>query len=124
MITDRVIVQEAAKSLGVKHDATSQDATQATVVLAKEETISEHRDQVDFLRRELERKDAILMSLTQGVPELEAPAREPAAFHTNEDGAGGHSRSGEGVGATPVDREPQKDPDGVRAPWWRRWFGG
>jgi hypothetical protein len=124
MITDRVTVQEAAKRLGVKHDATSQDATQAAVVLAKEETISERRDQVDFLRRELERKDAILMSLTQGVPVLEAPAREPAAFHTNEDGAVGHSRSGEGVGATPVDREPQKDPDGVRAPWWRRWFGG
>ena len=29
-------------------------------------------DQIDFLRRELERKDAILMSLTQRIPELEA----------------------------------------------------
>src|SRR5215216_7487402 len=28
-------------------------------------------DQIDFLRRELERKDAILMSLTQRIPELE-----------------------------------------------------
>src|SRR5919107_5375824 len=109
---------------GARTQPTSQDAPQAAVVLAKDETISELRDQVVFLRRELERKDAILMSLTQRVPELEAPAREPASFQTNEDGAGGHSRSGEGVGATPVDREPQKVPDGVRAPWWRRWFGG
>ncbi len=31
-----------------------------------------------FLWRELERKDAILMSLTQRIPELEAPVTEPA----------------------------------------------
>src|SRR5918997_3699562 len=29
-------------------------------------------DQIDFLRRELERKDTIIMSLTQRIPELEA----------------------------------------------------
>src|SRR5215212_214315 len=32
-------------------------------------------DQIDFLRRELERKDTIIMSLAQRIPELE-PARE------------------------------------------------
>ena len=109
---------------GAKAQPAAQDTTQDAVVLAKDETISELRDQVDFLRRELERKDAILMSLTQRVPELEAPARKPASSQTHEDAAGGPSQTGEGVGATPVDREPQKGPDGVRAPWWRRWFGG
>src|SRR3954454_2673616 len=33
-------------------------------------------DQIEFLRRELERKDTIIMSLTQRIPELEA-APEP-----------------------------------------------
>src|ERR687889_1416463 len=30
-------------------------------------------DQIEFLRQELERKDAIIMSLTHRIPELEAP---------------------------------------------------
>jgi hypothetical protein len=110
---------------GAKTRPTSQDATQDAVVLAKDETISELRDQVDFLRRELERKDAILMSLTQRVPELEAPARERAFSQRHEDAAGGPARGGEGVGVTPVDREPQNGSDRARASWWRRrWFGG
>ena len=41
-----------------------------------EELVEAYRDQVEFLRRELERKDTLLMSLTQRVPELE-PAQEP-----------------------------------------------
>src|SRR5215208_4384769 len=72
---------------GAKARTTSQDATRHAVVVAKDETISELRDQVDFLRRELERKDAILMSLTQRIPELEAPAREPTSYQGRVDGA-------------------------------------
>jgi hypothetical protein len=37
-------------------------------------------DQIDFLRRELERKDTIIMSLTQRIPELEA-SPEPRRPH-------------------------------------------
>ena len=37
-------------------------------------------DQIDFLRRELERKDTIIMSLTQRIPELEA-SPEPREGH-------------------------------------------
>ena len=105
--------------------AKTQPASQDAIVLAKDETISELRDQVDFLRRELERKDAILMSLTQRVPELGAPAWETASSERHEDSSGGPARAGEGVGAAPVDREPQNGSDGVRAPWYRRLlFGG
>jgi excisionase family DNA binding protein len=82
---------------GAKTQTTSQDATQDAIVVAKDETISELRDQVDFLRRELERKDAILMSLTQRVPELEAPARKSAPSQTHEKAAGGPSEDGEWV---------------------------
>jgi uncharacterized coiled-coil protein SlyX len=109
---------------GARTQPTSQDATQDAIVLAKDETISELRDQVAFLRRELERKDAILMSLTQRVPELEAPARKSAPSQTHEKAAGGPSEDGEWVGATPVDREPQNG-SGVREKsWFRRLFGG
>ena len=41
-----------------------------------DELLEVYREQVDFLRRELERKDTIIMSLTQRIPELE-PVQEP-----------------------------------------------
>jgi len=43
---------------------------------SRDELLEGYRDQVEFLRRELERKDTLLMSLMQRVPELEA-APEP-----------------------------------------------
>ncbi len=43
---------------------------------SRDELLEAYRDQVEFLRRELERKDTILMSLMQRVPEIE-PAPEP-----------------------------------------------
>lgn len=75
---------------------------------AKEETISELKDQVEFLRRELERKDTLLMTLMQRVPELEA-APEPSDSPRGAAGGPGGSSSG------PQDQE--------RASWWRRIFG-
>ncbi len=39
---------------------------------SRDELLASYRDQIDFLRRELERKDTIIMSLTQRIPELEA----------------------------------------------------
>lgn len=45
---------------------------------SRDELLEVYRDQVEFLRRELERKDTLLMSLMQRVPELE-PAPEPRA---------------------------------------------
>jgi hypothetical protein len=43
---------------------------------SRDELLEAYRDQVEFLRRELERKDTLLMSLMQRVPELE-PVAEP-----------------------------------------------
>ena len=37
------------------------------------ELVGALRDQIDWLRREVERKDTIIMSLTRRIPELEAP---------------------------------------------------
>jgi len=43
---------------------------------SRDELLESYRDQVNFLRRELERKDTMLMSLMQRIPELE-PSQEP-----------------------------------------------
>ena len=68
-------------------------------------------DQIAFLRRELERKDGILLNLTERIPQLEAPSDAP-----------------ETVEEAPEDAESRPDApmaqEGVRRPWWRRVFGG
>ncbi len=84
----------------------------------EERLLEDLRDQVAFLRRELEarteearRKDHIIMSLTQRVPELESPREEPHGPETVAESEAGTD--------TPTDRET-----GVqRRSWWRRFFG-
>lgn len=68
-------------------------------------------DQIEFLRRELERKDTIIMSLTQRIPELES---SPEARDTPETAA-------EGEGRDDVPPEPNEPVE--RRSWWRRFFG-
>src|SRR5918996_689662 len=46
---------------------------------SRDELLEAYRDQVEFLRRELERKDTIIMSLTQRIPELEASSEATGA---------------------------------------------
>jgi uncharacterized coiled-coil protein SlyX len=67
-------------------------------------------DQIAFLRRELERKDAILLNLTERIPELEAPSEPPESPETVEEEAEPRPATG---GAQ----------EGAQRPWWRRWFG-
>ena len=56
---------------------TGEDTSRDTVAgQSQDELLEVYREQVDFLRRELERKDTIIMSLTQRIPELER-AQEP-----------------------------------------------
>ena len=82
-------------------------------------------DQVGYLRREVEdwkdesrRKDAILMSLTQRIPELEAP-REPR--EAPEIGPG-YADVPEGVEPRPATGGAQEAAE-RRSSWWRRFFG-
>jgi excisionase family DNA binding protein len=63
--------------------------------------VVELKDQIDWLRREVERKDTIIMSLTHRIPELEAPVS------ASEEHAGGQA---------PPEEEK-------RSSWWRRFFG-
>jgi hypothetical protein len=70
-----------------------------------------YEDQVGFLRRELERKDTIIMSLTQRIPELEAsPEPQESPVPDTEDRSRGEERE--------VMGGPSRSPS-----WWRRFFG-
>ena len=75
------------------------------------ELLEELRNQNEWLRREIERKDTIIMSLTQRIPELEAPPEpreSPVSAHD----------AGDGTQASRASQEPEK-----RSSWWRRFFG-
>jgi len=86
------------------------------LVEAKEEALRDLRDQLEYMRRESERKDAIIMrmaqanaSLTQRIPELEAPPEPRDAVKVSE-------TSGNGT------REDTQEPLQRRS-WLLRWFG-
>jgi hypothetical protein len=73
------------------------------------ELVGELRDQIDWLRREVERKDTIIMSMAQRIPELEAPPAEPR------DGPETASAEGEGVEVPLAEKK--------HSSWWRWFFG-
>ncbi len=83
---------------------TVQDAASKTV---QDAYVRSLEDQISFLRRELERKDAILLNLTERIPQLEAP-QEPA-------------RPPEGLELRSATGSTQ---EAAQRPWWRRVFGG
>jgi len=64
-------------------------------------------DQIEFLRRELERKDHIIMGLTQRIPELEASSEKREST------------------VSPVKESERDSPPPVaeRPSWWKRFFG-
>ncbi len=73
--------------------------------------VGELKDQIDWLRREVERKDTIIMSMTQRIPELEAPAAPRNAPVSAAPERGG------------VDVPPEGQGQEKRTSWWRRFFG-
>lgn len=83
---------------------TRREKTQDTVLgQSRDELLKAYRDQVEFLRRELERKDTLLMSLMQRIPELEAPS-EPSGAPDSASEGGATSRGD----ASPVQQEPSE----------------
>ena len=83
---------------------TSQDATSKTV---QDAYIRSLEDQIAFLRRELERKDGILLNLTERIPQLEAPSEARESPQTVEEES--------------ARAEPRPATAGPQEPAWRRW---
>src|SRR5215210_492592 len=120
-------VAEAAR-LVVYVDATTTNTTHDTTHDRPRQSRGDRytrslEDQVEYLRRQLERRDEelrehrrLLAGLIERVPELEAAApQEP-------------SEAPETVEEAPEKAEPRpatvESQEGVRRPWWRRVFGG
>jgi hypothetical protein len=96
------------------HD-TSDGLTGDAVIRELRNHMAGMQNQIRFLREELERKDAILLTLAQRLPELEPTKEEPpepsgssqTASEASDDGRGGHSTE-----------EGQQKPS-----WWKRFLG-
>jgi|SRR5215216_7992370 len=89
---------------------TESQVTVEDLMDAKDETIAELRTQLEYLRYEGERKDAIIMSLTQRIPQLEA-APEPRESTVSGSDAGARGDV------------PNDPPEGeLKLPWWKRIF--
>ena len=129
----RMTVAEAAVRLGVTQDAIRQRMRRNSIPHEKDEAgrvyvflhptntdhdgvrervrdalIDELRKQNDFLRAELERKDAILLTMAQRIPELEPAAEAPESPET------AVAVAGEGVETPLATQKPS---------WFKRFFG-
>lgn len=85
-------------------------ASESSNYVSKDELLLEMRARVSFLEEELRRKDAILMTMAQRIPELEAPSEPLEAPEKASEG------TEKGTTATP---EQQQEPSQRRS-WWRR----
>jgi excisionase family DNA binding protein len=88
---------------------TDRDAATKTV---QDAYIRSLEDQIAFLRREVERKDAILLRMAESIPQLEAPSEARESPET----------PSEGTANTAAAPEPETPAE--PRPWWRRMFGG
>jgi hypothetical protein len=88
---------------------TGQDDATKTV---QDAYIRSLEDQISFLRRELERKDTILLNLTERIPQLEAPSQEPR-----------ESPVSPGPSDTPTEGSEGPQQPTERRSWWREFFG-
>ena len=92
-------------------------------------------NQIAFLRRELERKDTILLNLTERIAELETPLEAPENVEPASNAVEVHESTEEaseapeaadaqqGRGLLPHSDAPGAQ-EGVQRPWWRRVLGG
>jgi hypothetical protein len=84
--------QQADQSSTERADSRQLTDDQARLVDSLQERISSSEDQIEWLRREVERKDTIIMQMAQRIPELEAASEprsvsETAAEGTDKDNA-------------------------------------
>ena len=91
-------------------------------------------DQIAFLGRELERKDAILLNMTERIAELEAPSEapenvEPTSYavevhESTEEASEAPEAADAQQGRVPPHSDAPGAQEGAQRPWWRRVLGG
>ena len=82
---------------------------------AKDEALRDLRDQLEHMRRESERKDAIIMQMAQANASLAARLPELEAAPEPREGPETVSAEGEGVEVPLAEKKPTS--------WWRWFFG-
>jgi hypothetical protein len=109
--------QQGDKSATEADSAAQQTADQAGIVADQSELVGELRSQIDWLRREVERKDTIIMQMAQRIPELEVPAepREAPERAPQETGRGTAPEKQEKTSGEAQERKRS---------WWRAFFFG
>jgi hypothetical protein len=91
------------------------DEVRDTVLDALHDQVETLKDQVSYLQAEGERKDTIIMTLAQRVPELESASNGSPEPRKRPETASEHQ--GSGTTAHPDDRGTEK------RSWWRKFFG-
>ena len=136
--TRRVTLKEAAERLGVSKEAVRKRVTRGTLrsdmggdgrryvyldaggdeapTHEGDALISEMRSRIQFLEDELQRKDAILLNMTEAMKALNPPAQAGPSEERESDVSPGPTN-------TPTEASTEAQ-EGVRRPWWRRVFGG
>ena len=82
--------------------------------------MSEMHARIQFLEDELQRKDAILLNMTEAMKALSPPSEAQEAPPDERDSPGTVEEEPERAEPRPDARGAQ---EGVRRPWWRRMFG-
>jgi hypothetical protein len=105
-----VLLDEVSRDRHAEHSSATAEKPRPSHDQA--ELVGELRDQIEWLRREVERKDTIIMQMAQRIPELE-PASEPR--EAPERAAEGTSRE---------DLPPKPAESSERRSWLYRFFFG
>jgi hypothetical protein len=92
------------------------DAASKTV---QDSYIRSLEDQIAFLRHELERKDAILLNLTERIPQLEAPSEARESPERVEEASEGTEPRSYASGPQEGTQRPRER----QVPWWRKLIG-
>ena len=114
-----VWVEEVDRSTDRARQSTDRPSESSNYV-SKYELLSEMRARVSFLEEELLRKDAILLSLTQRIPEL-----EPTKDSSSEPRESSETTTEEfpSTHAPPTPETPATDQQERKRSWWRQFFG-
>jgi excisionase family DNA binding protein len=106
---DDVMIQQDA-------DRTQHDTDMTVLVASMQDQIDTLKQELEDRKEEARRKDAILMTMAQRIPELEAPREASASPEARE----GHVTASEGADKGKVPSE-QQEPSQRRS-WWRAFF--
>ncbi len=119
-LDDVMIQQDADKTrhdFGSDADRTQHDTDMTLLVASMQDQIDTLKQELEDRKEEARRKDAILMTMAQRIPELEAPREASASPEARE----GHVTASEGADKGKVPSE-QQEPSQRRS-WLRAFFG-